>query len=185
MLETARFNDGQLAEFAQLTKLFVGESMNSTSDIPFIFREAWIFLIAVTCLNGVIWWRRAQSKIKDDPSLEEGYRFLIKRWLIYGNAPWVVMGLGILYGAVPSALHYFNPRNGPFVLAFYATTVLLWVLSFRWIFFQRGAETLLKYPGLLNLPTSSPWVVKAYFLLCLAGGVIGLLWMILGDIKVP
>jgi len=95
------------------------------------------------------------------------------------------MAAGILSGAVPSVLHYFNPRNGPFVIAFYVTVVALWIATFYWLFFREGAEDLVAHPGLLNLPADRPWVVKVYFVLCLAGGVVGLLWMVFGDIQVP
>jgi hypothetical protein len=105
--------------------------------------------------------------------------------MIYGNLPWVVMGAGILFGGVPSTMHYFNPRNGPFVIAFYVTVVLLWIATFYWIFFRRGAEDLIAYPGLLNLAVRQPWMVKAYFLLCLAGGVVAVLVMIFADIQTP
>jgi|SRR5262249_42521676 len=137
------------------------------------------------CANAAIWWRRAQPRIAENPALEPGYRRMVKAWLIYGNVPWLVMGAGILSGAVPSTLHYFNPRNGPFVVAFYLSVVVLWILTFRWLCFKRGAEMLLEHPGLFNFPVSRPWAVKAYFLLCLAGGVIGLSIMIFANIQVP
>ena len=156
-----------------------------SNPLILIFRQAWLLFVFVHCINGVVWWRRAQPRIAENPALEQGYRRLIKSWLIYGNLPWLVMGAGILSGAVPSTLSYFNPRNGPFVIAFYVTVVALWIATFYWLFFRGGAEDLLVYPGLLNLPVARPWVVKVYFLLCLAGGIVGLLWMIFGDIQVP
>jgi len=156
-----------------------------SNPLILIFRQAWLLFVFVHCINGVVWWRRAQPRIAENPALEQGYRRLIKSWLIYGNLPWLVMGACILSGAVPSTLSYFNPRNGPFVIAFYVTVVALWIATFYWLFFRGGAEDLLVYPGLLNLPVARPWVVKVYFLLCLAGGIVGLLWMIFGDIQVP
>jgi len=115
-----------------------------------------------------VWWLRARPKIAENPALREGYRRLIRGLLIYGNLPWLVMGAGILSGSVLSTFHYFNPRNGPFVIAFYVTVVALWIATFYWLFFKQGAETLLDHPGLLNVPVGRPWIVKAYFLLCLA-----------------
>ena len=56
-------------------------------------------------------------------------RLCIRGWLVYGNLPWVVMGLGILFGGVPTIFHYFNPRNGPVVLIWYGTVIALWVAS--------------------------------------------------------
>ena len=149
------------------------------------FRYAWALFILVTCLNAVVWRWRARNYIKEDPSLAPGYTQLIRGWLIYGNLPWVVMGLGILFGGVPTIWHYFNPRNGPMVLLWYGTVIALWIAGAYWIFLRHGAEMLLAHPGLLNLPTDRPWVLKGYFLLCLAGGVAGLLLMIVWDVPAP
>ena len=117
--------------------------------------------------------------------MEEGYRSLIRGWLLYGNLPWVVMGVGIVYGDVPSDFHYFDPRNGPFVVAWYVTVVVLWVLTAYWVFLRGGAEALIRHPGLLNLPVQEPWAVKAAVVLMLLGGVAGLTMMCLGFGAVP
>ncbi len=149
-----------------------------------MFRHAWFVFIAVTCLNGAVWWWRGQVHIRANPALRSGYERLIRGWLIYGNLPWVVMGAGIVFGGVPTVLHYFNPRNGPVVVRWYVTVVALWVVSVYWLFFQQGAEALVAHPGLLNLPSNRPGTVKVFFLLCLAGGIAGLLVMILLDLPV-
>ena len=156
----------------------------NNEHLPVVFRHAWVLFILVQCVNGAIWWRRAQPRIAQNPALREGYSQMIRSWLIYGNLPWLVMGAGILSGAVPSTMHYFNPRNGPFVIAFYVTIVAIWIATFNWMFFRGGAEALVKYPGLMNIP-DRPWAVKVYFLLCLAGGVVGLSVMIVTNIRVP
>jgi hypothetical protein len=150
-----------------------------------LFRHAWLLFIVVTCVNGFVWWRRAQPRIAQDPVVEDEYRTLIRSWVVYGNLPWLVMGAGILFGGVPSTFSYFNPRNGPFVIAFYATVVTLWIATFWWLFFKGGVETLISHPGLFNIPGDRPWVLKAYFLLCLAGGIVGLGMMVFGNIQVP
>lgn len=149
-----------------------------------LFRHAWVLFILVTCINGAVWWHRGQPRIAADPTLAAGYRRLIRAWLIYENLPWLVMGAGILFGGVPSVFHYFNPRNGPFVIAFYVTVFTLWIATGYWVLFRGGAETLIAHPGLLNFPVQQPSVVKAIFLLCLAGGAVGFLWMIFANISV-
>jgi len=95
------------------------------------------------------------------------------------------MGAGILFGGVPSVFHYLNPRNGPFVIAFWAAVVALWIATFYWLFFRGGAEDLITHPGLLNLAVQSPWAVKVFFLLGVGGGVLALLAMIVGNIQIP
>jgi hypothetical protein len=157
----------------------------NNGPIVMVFRHAWILFVVITCANGGIWWYRAQPRIAEDRRLESGYRRLVRSWLIYGNLPWLVMGAGILFGGVPSVFHYFNPRNGPFVIAFYITIVALWIATFYWLFFRGGAEDLIAHPGLLNLAVQRPWAVKTFFVLALTGGVLGLLAMIFGNIQVP
>jgi len=150
-----------------------------------LFRHAWVLFVCITCVNAAVWWYRGRGMVARNPDLEPGYRRLIRGWVIYGNLPWLVMGAGILWGGVPTVVHYFNPRNGPFVVAFYVTVVTLWIAAFYWLFFRRGAEQLVAHPGLLNLPYERPWTVKALYLLMLAGGVLGLWMMLFGNIEVP
>ena len=145
-------------------------------------RHAWLMFIVVTCLNGAIWWWQGRGHIRANPALRPGYERLIRGWLLFGNLPWAVMGAGIVSGGVPTVFHYFNPRNGPVVVAWYATIVALWIASVYWLFFRQGAETLAAHPGLFNLPGNRPWVVKAFFLLCLAGGIAGLTAMLVLDL---
>ena len=123
--------------------------------------------------------------MRANPDLEAGYRRLIRGWLIYGNIPWFIMGAGIVFGEVGSVFEFFNPRHGPFVVAFYISVVVLWVLASYWLFFRGGAEELITYPGLLNLPIKKPWVIKVFFVFSFACGVVGLALMILGDFAVP
>jgi hypothetical protein len=79
------------------------------------------------------------------------------------------MGGGVVVGGAPSVFHYFNPRGGPFVIAFWVTVVVLWIGTYRWLF-RGGAEELVAHPGLLNIQVG-PRVIKLLFLLALAGGV--------------
>src|SRR5436190_21486249 len=93
-----------------------------------IFRHAWFFFVLVTCANGATWWYRGRRKMAENPELRQGYRRLIRSWVIFQNLPWIVMGFGVLVGGVPSVFHYFSPRGGgPFVIAFWVTVVVLWI----------------------------------------------------------
>jgi hypothetical protein len=83
-----------------------------------VARHAWAMFIVITCLNAATWRWRARRHIAVNPALAPGYRRLIRSWLVFGNVPWVVMGLGIVFGGV----------------------VAFWVASVYWIFFRRGAE---------------------------------------------
>lgn len=146
-----------------------------------ILRHAWLLFIAVTCVNGVTWWIRGKKEMAQHPELAAGYRSLIRGWIVYGNIPWVVMGIGILFGGVASVFDYFNPRNGPFVVAWYVSVVALWVTTADWIFLRGGAEALIQHPGLLSRPApQSPSAIKTIVALALLGGVVGLTMMVLG-----
>jgi hypothetical protein len=150
-----------------------------------INRYFWAALIVVTCVNAAVWWRRAQPVLEQQPERREGFRRLIRGWLIYGNIPWIVMGFGIVFGGVPSVFHYFNPKGGPFVIAWYVTIVLLWLLIGAWLFFMRGAEQLIEYSAPLNLRTQNPFMIKLFFLLGVGAGAVTLTMMLLGYVTVP
>jgi hypothetical protein len=90
--------------------------MGPAPFIVLLFRYFWLVFIVVTCANAAMWWRRAQAVIAQHPERRESYRRLVLGFVVWGNLPWVVMGLGIVIGGVPTVFHYFNPRNGPFVV---------------------------------------------------------------------
>jgi hypothetical protein len=154
-------------------------------QLPFVFRHTWLLFILVTCLQAAVWWWRAEEAIARNPQLEEGYRRLVIGGLVWGNALWVLMGVGIIAGWVSSTMGYFNPRNSPWVVVWYLALVALWIATIVWLFFQRGAEQLVEHPGLFTSADTSPWMIKAGFLICLAGGVMGLWWMITGKARSP
>jgi hypothetical protein len=148
--------------------------------VALIVRHSWLLFIAVTCANGAAWWIRGKKEMALHPELAPGYRSLIRGWVVYGNIPWVVMGMGILFGGVPSAFDYLNPRNGPFVVAWYVSVVALWVATAHWIFLRGGAEAMVRHPGLLNQPAPQASAIKGVVALALLGGVVGMTLMILG-----
>ncbi len=94
------------------------------------------------------------------------------------------MGAGIVFGGVPNVFYYLNPRNGPVVATWYLMVIALWVISVHWLFFRHGAEALVAHPGLLNVPSNRPGMVKIFFLLCLGGGIVGFLGMVVLDLPV-
>jgi hypothetical protein len=149
--------------------------------MPEVFRYGWILFIAGTCANAAVWWFRAQKEIARAPELEQGYRRLIRGFLLYANVPWLVMGAGIVFGGVPTIFHFFDPRNGPWVVAWFASVVLLWILAFVWLFLKGGAEKMIQYPGLLRGTDTSPRSIKTFFLLCVAGGIVALVMMVTGN----
>ena len=145
----------------------------------------WAAFILVTFLNAGIFRYRARTYITAAPELAEGYATLIRGFVIWGNIPWVVMGIGCVLGGVPSVFHFFRPRDGnPFVLAFFASVFLIWILGTFWLLFRGGAEMLVKHSGLFNVNVTSPHMLKLCWFLCLAGGIFGVIMMFTRDIPV-
>jgi hypothetical protein len=139
-----------------------------------ILRYAWVMFILITCANAAIWAKRSRPHIARNPELAPGYRKLIRGLLLYGNLPWVVMGIGILFGGVATVFDFLDPRSGIFALVLLGVIVVLWVLGTYWLLFAGGAEELIRYPGLMQEPIHRPWIIKAWWLLCLSGGIAGL-----------
>ena len=147
--------------------------MHPGGDYPFVLRHVWLLFVLVTCVQAVIWRQRAQSRIVVDRRLDTRFRIFIRIWLVYANLPWLLLAGGVLCGLVPDSIKALNARTGPVAALAYITIVLLWVAIFEWLFFQGGAETLLAYPGVFDIPFRRPWTVKLWFLFCLSAGVTG------------
>jgi Na+/proline symporter len=96
------------------------------------------------------------------------------------------MGAGALFGGVPSVVHFFNPRNGPWVMAWFVTTAVLYVLAFVWLFLWNGAELLARHPAILGPSTreQSPAAIRLTLVLMIAGGIVAMVVMIFADIRV-
>jgi hypothetical protein len=151
-----------------------------------IEKSFWLVAIIVTFINAYILKSRSQEAIARNPELKEGYEKIFRGYLIYLNIPWMVMGIGILFGGVSGVFDYFNPRAGnPFVLAFHISVVALWALSLYWIYFRGGAEFLVKHPGIMNTDIKSALALKLIFALMLLVGVLVLAFMWSGNFPHP
>jgi hypothetical protein len=143
-----------------------------------VFRYFWVIFILMTLVNASLMWRRAQPRIAADPSLEGEYRALIRALVIWGNIPWVIMGLGIMVGGVPTVLGYLRPADGnPFVVAFYASVIIIWLAGSYWMFVRGGAELAARM-GIVVIRGSgktvtSPTAIKVIWCLALLGGILG------------
>lgn len=150
---------------------------------PLFARQAWLIMIAVTVANAFILKFRSRAYIQQRPRLASGYGRLFRGVLLWGNLPWVVMGIGIHFGGVRGIFSFFRPRDGdPFVLAWFGVVVALWLLGFYWLFARRGAEFLIEHPGLLRGNPTSPTMIRFSYCLMVAGGIAGIFFMSFGDI---
>jgi len=96
------------------------------------------------------------------------------------------MGVGCVFGKVPSAFDFFRPRDGnPYVIAFFASVFLLWAVGTYWLLFLGGAQKLVEHPGLLNVNVKSPRGIIIYWFLSLAGGILGTILMFARNAPLP
>ena len=158
-----------------------------------ISKYFWLLAILTTCINLVIFRKRAQKYIIENQQLENGYAALFKGYLVWMNIPWIVMGIGCTIGGISTVWQYFRPRDGnPYVLAWFGSVFFLWTAGTFWIFFKDGAETLARHPGAIEFryglkrkDITSPLAIKALWLLCMAGGIVGVVMMWTMDIPLP
>jgi hypothetical protein len=159
----------------------------------FTSKYFWLMGMLVTVVNFIIFRKKAQKHIQANPQLKAGYVSLFRGYLIWFNMPWIIMGIGCTIGGVPSVWHYFRPRDGnPYVLGWFCSIFLLWVVGTFWLFFRGGAETLAHHPGAIELKMglhskeiTNPTHIKMFWLLCLSGGIIGIAMMLCWDPPIP
>lgn len=158
-----------------------------------LFKYVWILFIIVTNLN--IFWLKSSTKasILDHPELEEGYEKNFKTIFIYGNLPWIIIGIGCISGMTNSVFDFFRPSEmKPIVLVFHAILILIWILMIRWVYFKDGAAFLEKHPGILkkrsfsSVETNvSAKEIKIFFPLMLMGGIAAMIMMWLNYFSFP
>lgn len=148
------------------------------SFFRFIIKWFWAIAIILTFTDTWRKTRRAAVRIRENPEMKNGYRLLIAGDAVTDAVPFLVMGAGILFGGVPSVFHYLNPSTGdPFVLSFYASVALMWLVEGVYLFFLDGAKAVADRPELilrqtLTRNTRSPRWIKALWVLSLIGGCV-------------
>jgi hypothetical protein len=135
-------------------------------------KHFWLVVIGVNFLNGFLLKERFKPYIQQNPSLEEGYVKIYRGSVIYTSLPFLVIGIGVIFGSVESISDFFllgpNLYN-PFILMFYVTLFTLWLLCAVWIFFLGGAEFLAEHPGVFKNTNPSPTEIKLYMTFGVAG----------------
>jgi hypothetical protein len=136
--------------------------------LALLVRHAWLVPVVTILLSVSLQWRKVQPQIATRPELKDGYRRLVRRVAVWLTLPWLVMGLGCIAGAVPGVVHYLFPVwGGPFVWLFWAVVYGELLLLAYWGVFGRGAELLVRHPGVVNIHAASVPRMK-WLLGCLA-----------------
>jgi len=143
----------------------------------FLGRWFWALMILVSLINLVAMRSRTDKLAQGDPQKKKMYTKILN--VSYGSSiiTFLVMGIGILIGGVPTMFHFFRPQDGnPFVLALLALIVVFWSLNFYWVFFRGGAQILAEHPGAVT-KWENPLLIKLSALLMLVGGIVGIFMM--------
>ncbi|MBN2436833.1 MAG: hypothetical protein JXK07_16350 [Spirochaetes bacterium] len=158
-----------------------------------VFENFWLFFIIAASITGINFKIKSKKYIKDNPELKSGYNKMFTGWMVFGNIPWIIVGIGSIGNYTKNIFDYFNPKNlNPFVLIFYISIIFIWVLSVYWIYFKNGAEFIEKHPGLFikrgfgdNLDKVTAKQIKILLGLGLLGGIIGLIMIWIIDFPLP
>jgi hypothetical protein len=133
---------------------------------------------------------RSKAYINQNPALAEGYSKIFKGWIIYGNIPWIIMGIGDLSKITNGIWDYFNPRLlNPMVLFFHISIIVIWLIGSKWIYLDNGADLLAKHPGFIRFRVlwhvkdiTSIKIIKIMWSLALLGGIAGMTMMWLWNV---
>jgi hypothetical protein len=154
------------------------------SDTPFwlalLLKHFWLILIGGSFLSVLVMKVRTRKYVEQNPILLEGYEKLFRGFILYLNLPWIIMGIGMIFGDFPTIFDFMTAaeKGNLFSLVFYGTIGVLLFLGVVWIYFRGGAELLVDHPGLLNWNIQSPLMIKILFAILLAGCIYGFISLI-------
>lgn len=104
-------------------------------------RYFWLIALVFGALSYLAAARSVESFDDGDPRATSEAKSLRLWFAMVSTTPWLVMGVGILFGGVPNVWSYFRPQDGnPYVLAWFVTIFLIALVHLYWVFFRGGAE---------------------------------------------
>jgi hypothetical protein len=143
-----------------------------------------LFFLALLMISTAILWLRDYVRTPHDGASR---RSVARRTIVFlacASPPWVAMALGNLSGGMHEPIEFLNPRNGLFAVMFMAGMVWVWAALLYWLFAKGGAEELAHsgHISLMGPRVTDPATVKIIFTVCIAGGVLILIWSILRSV---
>ncbi|MDR1010312.1 MAG: hypothetical protein LBM04_04140 [Opitutaceae bacterium] len=148
----------------------------------FIFAVKWFWALAIAgnFINAAFYYVRARDDMARKPELAASYPRLICGYIIWMNAPWVVMGLVILAGGAENPLDFLAPREGGAgIKLFYGTLIVAWLAALYWILFRDGDVVLSRHKAFFSwyMP-SSPYMIRLFVIFMSVAGflVFFVLW---------
>ncbi len=116
-----------------------------------IFQYSWALIVLVVLANAAFWRIEARHRINSDPSLRRPLNRLYGGFAFWLSLPFLVMGVGIVFGETGSAFAYLRlDFTNLFVAAFHIVVVTEYGLFAYWVFFAGGADQLALHTELLH-----------------------------------
>lgn len=107
----------------------------------FLGKYFWVIAIALTLVN----YRWKTARLPPQSNGDNAGTALYRRALAVMISPWLVMGVGIVFGGVPGVWSYFRPQDmNPYVWAWYLCIFMLACGFAYWVFFRGGARQALE-----------------------------------------
>jgi len=144
-----------------------------TTIFYIVSKYFWVAAIAGAVLSALLINRRCRRLVEQTPELAPSCSTLVWGFATWENMPWVVMGIGIMFGRVATAWHYFlQVRENTFVLLWWACVFVTVVVSAYWVFFKGGAELYGKLSELYGARFGSATAVKVFMVGALVATIV-------------
>ena len=106
-----------------------------------VLQYFWLAMLVFVVGLAAVWRFRARRRIAADPSLRQPLNRLYGGFAFWLALPCLVMGAGILSGAVGHTLAYLRFDAGnPFIVGFWLLAAAEDALFIWWVFFRGGAD---------------------------------------------
>lgn len=151
-----------------------------------MFKHWWMLFGIATCAGAAAIWVSLKGQVRADGGRTAKLKRFTLGFLFWGNLPWIVMGYGLTFGGVPGFWQYFRPHDGdPYVLSWFATGLMMWILGFYWLFFRDGTDFLSSvfWDSISDTKTTNS--IKVLYILCGVSIIIGVLFMLILDFPLP
>jgi hypothetical protein len=116
-----------------------------------VLQYFWLPMLLFVLGLAVFWRLAAQPRIAADPALRQPLNRLYGGFAFWLSLPIMLMGAGILAGAVDNVLLYLRFDGGNvFVVAFWLLVIVEDALFIYWVYFRGGDRLLALHTELVN-----------------------------------
>lgn len=116
-----------------------------------VLQYFWLPMLLFVLGLAAFWRLAARPRIAADPALRQSLNRLYGGFAFWLSLPFLLMGAGILAGAVDHVLQYLRfDASNPFVVAFQVVGIVWDLLFLYWVFFRGGDRLLALHTELVN-----------------------------------